>query len=86
VGDVRRLALRRRADGPITQITRDQQVPLLDVGTLREIRAGRLAVAAVVLATGYRAAVDEFLVGWEAVCDADGTPRRSGAPPVRWGA
>jgi hypothetical protein len=33
-----------------------------------------------VLATGYRAGIDDFLVGWEAVCDASGTPRRSGAP------
>jgi indole-3-pyruvate monooxygenase len=102
IGDVRAAGLRRKAYGPITQIVRDQQVPVLDVGTMREIRAGRiavhgaverftedgvvfadgrsLAVAAVVLATGYRAAVDEFLAGSEAVCDPDGTPRRSGGP------
>ena len=39
-----------------------------------------LAVDAVVLATGYRAAVSDFLVGWEAVCDSSGTPSRSGGP------
>ena len=39
-----------------------------------------LAVDAVILATGYRAAVDDFLVGWEAVCDEDGTPHASGGP------
>ena len=32
------------------------------------------------LATGYRAAVEDFLVGWEAVCDANGTPKQSGGP------
>jgi hypothetical protein len=35
---------------------------------------------AVVPATGYRAAVGDFLVGWEAVCDSSGTPTTSGAP------
>ncbi|HXW81749.1 MAG TPA: NAD(P)/FAD-dependent oxidoreductase [Acidimicrobiales bacterium] len=39
-----------------------------------------LAVDAVVLATGYRAAVDEFLVGADQVCDGSGTPLRSGQP------
>ncbi|MGZ4590652.1 MAG: flavin-containing monooxygenase [Actinomycetes bacterium] len=39
-----------------------------------------VAVAAVVLATGYRAAVDDFLQDWEAVCDPSGTPLRSGGP------
>ena len=39
-----------------------------------------LAVDAVILATGYRAALGDFLVGWEAVCDDAGTPTVSGAP------
>lgn len=39
-----------------------------------------LDVAAVVLGTGYRAAVGDFLVGWEDVCDSDGTPLTSGRP------
>jgi indole-3-pyruvate monooxygenase len=39
-----------------------------------------LAVDAVVLGTGYRAAVDEFLVGAERVCDRSGTPVLSGRP------
>jgi cation diffusion facilitator CzcD-associated flavoprotein CzcO len=102
IGDVRDIGLRRASDGPITQIARHQQVPVLDVGTIDEIRAGRiavhgaierftedgvvfadgeaLAVDAVVLGTGFRAAVDDFLVGWEAVCDSAGTPRTSGDP------
>jgi hypothetical protein len=39
-----------------------------------------LAVDAVVLATGYRAGVEDFVVGWESVCDAAGTPKQSGGP------
>jgi len=42
--------------------------------------AGGLDVDAVILATGYRAAVDEFLVGSEDVCDPSGTPTLSGDP------
>lgn len=39
-----------------------------------------LVVDAVVLATGYRPALEEFLVGWESVCDSDGRPLISGRP------
>jgi cation diffusion facilitator CzcD-associated flavoprotein CzcO len=39
-----------------------------------------LTVDAVVLATGYRPALDEFLVDWRAVCDNSGAPRQSGRP------
>jgi indole-3-pyruvate monooxygenase len=39
-----------------------------------------LAVDAVILATGYRPALGDFLVGWEAVCDRAGTPTASGTP------
>jgi indole-3-pyruvate monooxygenase len=34
----------------------------------------------VVLGTGYRPALEEFLVDWEAVCDVNGVPRVSGRP------
>jgi NAD(P)H-nitrite reductase large subunit len=37
-----------------------------------------LAVDAVVLATGYRPGLEEFLVPWQEVCDAQGIPRVSG--------
>ena len=37
------------------------------------------------LATGYPAAVGDFLVGWEAVCDSSGTPTVSGAPTALGG-
>jgi indole-3-pyruvate monooxygenase len=100
VGDVTKVGLRKLPYGPNTQIAHHNQVPLLDIGTMEQIKQGRikvhgdiarftedgvvfsdgsqLAVAAVVLATGYRAAVEDFLIGWEAVCDAGGTPKQSG--------
>ena len=37
-----------------------------------------LAVDAVVLATGFRPALEEFLVPWRDVCDGDGKPLVSG--------
>lgn len=44
VGDVRRLGLSRLAYGPLTQIARDQRIPLLDLGTVAAIREGRITV------------------------------------------
>lgn len=107
VGDVRRLGLRKLPYGPNTQMARDHHVPLLDIGTMDQIKQGRIAVHgdldrftengvvfadgakvtvdAVVLATGYRASVGDFLVGWEAVCDSMGTPTASGAPTALGG-
>ena len=41
---------------------------------------GSLPVDAVVLATGYRPAVDEFLAPWREVCDGRGVPLVSGRP------
>jgi cation diffusion facilitator CzcD-associated flavoprotein CzcO len=100
VGDLAEVGLRKLPYGPNTQIVRHRQVPLLDVGTMAQLRAGRitvhgdldrftaggvvfadgsaLAVDAVVLGTGYRAGVDGFLAGWQAVCDRTGNPLRSG--------
>jgi indole-3-pyruvate monooxygenase len=102
VGDIADVGLKKLPYGPNTQIARDRHIPLLDIGTMAHIRAGRisvhpqierftpdgvqfgdgsaLAVDAVVLGTGYRPALEEFLVGWEAVCDVDGVPLVSGGP------
>jgi cation diffusion facilitator CzcD-associated flavoprotein CzcO len=102
VGDVRKVGLRKLPYGPITQIARDRQVPLLDIGTMEHIRAGRIAVHgdiarftpdgveftdgtalgadAVVLGTGYRPALEEFLPEWRTVCDDAGIPLTSGRP------
>ena len=102
VGDIRKVGLGKLPYGPNTQIARDKHIPLLDIGTMDHIRAGRiavhgaidhftdegvvfadgssLAVDAVVLGTGYRPGLDDFLVDWQRVCDADGRPLVSGGP------
>jgi hypothetical protein len=43
-GDVSRLGFRKPAEGPITQIVKRGRIPLIEVGTLALIRAGRLTV------------------------------------------
>jgi indole-3-pyruvate monooxygenase len=100
VGDLRSLGLRKLGYGPNTQIARDGHIPVLDIGTVAQLRAGRiqvhgavsrfttggvvfadgtaLDVDAVVLGTGYRPALEEFLPDWRAVCDESGTPHVSG--------
>lgn len=102
VGDIRGVGLKKLPYGPNTQIARDRHIPLLDIGTMAHLRAGRigvhgeiarftedgvlftdgsaLAVDAVVLGTGYRPALEEFLVPWQAVCDLLGAPLVSGGP------
>lgn len=109
VGDIRRVGLARLPYGPNTQIARDRQVPMLDIGTMAQIRAGRIGVHpgiegftstgvhfvdgseldvdAVVLATGYEAALRELLPQWRVVCDDYGRPLVSGdrtALPGLW--
>jgi len=101
IGDIRTVGLRKLPYGPNAQIARDRHIPLLDIGTMRLIRAGRipvhpgiarftsdgveftdgsdLAVDAVVLATGFRPALEEFLVPWRLVCDDEGIPAVSGS-------
>jgi len=102
VGDIGSVGLRKLPYGPNTQIARDRHIPLLDIGTMAHIRAGRigvhgeiarftpegvvfrdgsaLSVDAVVLGTGYRPALEDFLVEWRAVCDGNGLPLQSGGP------
>jgi NAD(P)H-nitrite reductase large subunit len=100
VGDIREVGLRKLPYGPNTQIAHDHHIPLLDIGTMDHIRAGRitvhgdierftstgveftdgtsLGVDAVVLATGYRPALEDFLPDWKLVCDESGRPIVSG--------
>ena len=102
VGDVRKMGLQKLRHGPNTQMAPDHHVPLLDIGTMEQIKQGHVAVHgdldrftedgvvcsagsratldAEVLATGYRASIGEFFVGWKDVCDRAGTPTVSGAP------
>ena len=44
LGDLAPYGLRRLPRGPLTQIQRDARIPLIDVGTLKLIRQGRIAV------------------------------------------
>lgn len=44
VGDLAKLGLMKRDDGPIVQISEGQQIPMIDVGTLARIRRGEIAV------------------------------------------
>lgn len=41
-----KLGLQKAPGGPFSQISRQQRIPLLDIGTVREIRQGRLGVVA----------------------------------------
>ena len=102
VGDIRRLGLPKSELGPITQIARRSQSPVLDIGTIALLRAGRLSVTGAVdhftadsvvfadgsvwdpdvilLGTGYRPALEEFLPDWRAVCTPAGLVEHSGRP------
>lgn len=40
----RKLGLQKAAGGPFSQIAQQQRIPLIDIGTIREIRRGRLGV------------------------------------------
>lgn len=44
IGDIGALGLPRSDKGPMAQVVEDQRIPLLDVGTLAQIRAGRIRV------------------------------------------
>lgn len=100
VGDITRLGLRKLPYGPVTQIRQDKHIPLIDVGTLKLIREGKVTVYpgaaellgsrvkfeggkeadfdALILATGYRPRVSDFLQTIPAVTDRDGVPTSSG--------
>ncbi len=44
VGDVTKVGLKKLPYGPNTQIVRDHRVPLLDIGTMDQIKQGRITV------------------------------------------
>jgi cation diffusion facilitator CzcD-associated flavoprotein CzcO len=44
IGDIRRVGLRKLPYGPNTQIKNDRHIPLLDIGTMDHITAGRITV------------------------------------------
>ena len=101
VGDLDRYGVRKSRIGPIEQIKKQGQIPLIDVGTVKLIKRRQLPVYpgierftrggvvfvdgrevhfdAVVLATGYRPDLSEFIrdAGGEAI-GPDGVPAASG--------
>ncbi|HEY8924139.1 MAG TPA: NAD(P)/FAD-dependent oxidoreductase [Polyangia bacterium] len=60
-GDLGRLGLRRLAYGPLTQVDRHGRIPLIDAGTIAQLRAGRIAL---------RPAIRRFTA--DGVCFEDG--------------
>ena len=44
IGDIRKVGLRKLPYGPNTQIANDRSIPLLDIGTMEHVRAGRIRV------------------------------------------
>lgn len=102
LGDLRPFGLQRSAKGPVRQLREDGRVPLIDIGTVAQIKAGRIAIRpaierfeadghgirfvdgrsepfdAVVLATGYRSAVRDWLRGADAAFGSDGQPLACG--------
>ena len=96
----RALGLRKAARGPFQQISRARRIPLLDIGTIRQIRRGAIQVRrgishlvgstvvfqdgveqvvdAIVLATGYRAALPPGITLPEKVAAGGGPSPTSG--------
>jgi indole-3-pyruvate monooxygenase len=101
VGDLSRWGIVRPAVGPNRSIEDDGRIPILDIGTIALVKAGRIRVlpgiqevladrvrfadgqteafAAIVLATGYRPALDRFIAGFESIADQRGRPDQFGA-------
>ena len=100
IGDITKYGLKKLPYGPVTQTRKDQNVPLIDIGTMKLIRDGHITVYpgveifsgnrigfedgrepefdSVVLATGYRSRVNDFLQTTEQILDEEGTPTSTG--------
>ena len=100
VGDLTRYGVRKSRIGPIEQIKALEQIPLIDVGTVKLIKQGHLSVYpaierftrtsvifidgrevafdAVVLATGYRPDLHEFIPDAAEAMDQGGSPAAGG--------
>ncbi len=100
VGDITKYGLRKLPYGPATQISKDKRIPLIDIGTMKLIRAGDIKVYSgvaefsenrvrfddgqeaqfdsVILATGYRPRVNDFLHDASSAFDENGAPTTNG--------
>lgn len=101
VGDLSRWGIVRPALGPNQMIEDFGRIPILDIGTIAQVKAGRIRVLpavrevqpdrvrfvdgrtesfeAIILATGYRPALDRLIDGFEHISDERGRPHRFGA-------
>jgi indole-3-pyruvate monooxygenase len=68
IGDITRVGLRKLPYGPNAQIRRDRRIPLLDIGTMKHIRAGRIRLHGGLACFTERGVV--FEDGSELACDA----------------
>ncbi|MCB9453762.1 MAG: NAD(P)/FAD-dependent oxidoreductase [Anaerolineaceae bacterium] len=100
IGDIEKWGLKKLPYGPNQQIRQDSQIPLLDIGTMKLIRAGKIQVfpgierltengvrftdgreaafETIVMATGYRPALADFLAEVAQVTNHEGVPLVSG--------
>jgi indole-3-pyruvate monooxygenase len=100
LGDISKLGLKRAGVGPTVQVQQKARIPVIDVGTLRLIRAGKVQLmpeierftpegvvfsggsaeiyAVVILATGFRAGIEDYLEGAAQLFNERGDPAPSG--------
>jgi thioredoxin reductase len=100
VGDLSPWGIVRPSIGPARLVHDTGRIPILDIGTIAQIKAGRIKVVpgveevcadrvrfadgrvepfdAIILATGYKPALERFLDDFTAIADERGSPRRSG--------
>lgn len=100
IGDLTKYGLPKLPYGPNVQIRQDRQIPILDIGTVKLIKDGRIHIHpgisqfnengavftdgtikpfdAIILGTGYRPRVNEFLQEVAGVLNEDGAPQSSG--------
>ena len=101
VGDLSHWGIVRPSAGPNRLIEETGRIPILDVGTIAQVKAGWIRVVpgveqvsadrvqfadgrtepfdAIILATGYRPALERFVADYAQVSDERGRPHRFGA-------
>src|SRR3954467_3482101 len=101
VGDLSRWGIVRPTLGPHRLIESTGRIPMLDIGTIAHVKAGRIQVVpgvqevqpdrvcfvdgrtlafdAIILATGYRPALERLIDGFASISDERGRPHRFGA-------
>lgn len=104
IGDLTKYGVPKLPYGPNVQIRKDRQIPILDIGTVKLIKNGRIHIHpgltqfnengvvftdgtikpfdAIILGTGYRPRVHEFLQDAAGVLNEDGAPQSSGQETV----